>query len=146
MKKTKSDENRMLYSQNCENYNLEICSQNVVLHFQKCCFSQEYTSHRVSIDAVFCFGQQPLILEKYNCLFFGPCQTPYLNLNIHGETLYSITTQSKLTSVLKNRVNNELTWTRSRIVLIMNFSLFLRWSAEAKAPNLIIHKWPSQFC
>ena len=54
-------------------------------------------SHDVSIGTVFCFGQQPLILEKYNCLFFGPWQITNLNLNFHGETLYSITSQSKLT-------------------------------------------------
>jgi len=103
-------------------------------------------SHGVSINAGFCFGQQPLILGKYNCLFFGPWQIKNLNLNIHGETLYSITSQSKITGVHKNRVNKELKWTWSRIVLIMNFSLSLRRSADTEASNLIIHKWPWQFC
>ena len=65
-------------------------------------------SHGMSIDAVFCFGQQPLILKKYNCLFFGAWQIPNLNLNIHGETRYSMTSQSKLTGVLKNRIKNEV--------------------------------------
>ena len=62
-----------------------------------------------------------LILEKYACLFFGPWPIPNLNLNIHGETLYYINSQSKLTGVLKNCVNNELKQTRSRTVLLMNF-------------------------
>jgi len=65
-------------------------------------------SHGVHINALFYVEQQSLILEKYNCLFFGPWEIPNLNFNIQGETLYSITSQSKLTGTLNNCVNNGL--------------------------------------
>ena len=129
---------------NCKNYNLEICSQNAVLHFRKCRCSQEYKVIVCPLTQCFVLGNKPLSWK--NIIVFGPWQIPNLNLNIHGETLYSITSEYKLTGVLKNRVNNELKWTGSRIALVMNFSLSLRRSADAEASNLIIHKWPSQFC
>jgi len=91
----------VLYQQNYKKFNLEICSQK--RHWESCwnelCLlpllpPAKSTLLGIDLNDVARLGH--CILEKSNCLFFGPWQIPNCHFNIHDKTLVPIYTDREL--------------------------------------------------